>query len=295
MPIPTKDAEHLTQLINWIGAGVGAGSAIAVGTFVRSLVTNRMSSYEERKKAHLQEIKEKVLLPLQKGITDHLPLFNHEKPVVMERWGRLTYTKTVRPTEDPATHGAILESVNPWTDILERIDRALLEDVKTKHFRQEVSEVLALAESWQLHSARCLKWVGEIAGKVLKESKMNPYAPPYDTPYVQHFRLGVFVCRRLFHLPTERLHKKSEGQYFSVVGAPTVPDVIGAAGLGEEAAVERLLEIVDHIIQDNRENAAQLLSEAKGIRARATILRDRLGLAIASKRLHGRCDLVPFF
>lgn len=105
----------------------------------------------------------------------------------------------------------------------------------------------------------------------------------------------MFVYRRLFHLPTEPLRKQNQGQYFSIEGAPTVPDVIGSAALATEPGLEAVLQILNRTIEAKREKADLLQSESKGIRSQAIALRNKLELELASKKLQKRCDLVPFF
>lgn len=124
---------------------------------------------------------------------------------------------------------------------------------------------------------------------------MNPYEPPYTAPYVLHWRLGVFIYRRLFQLPTEALKKRSQGQYWSLEGAPTVPNVIGSSSIAAEGQLDALVKVVDRIKAANQERAAELASESRRISIQASDVRAKVELALASKRLRGRCDLVPFF
>jgi hypothetical protein len=65
--------------------------------------------------------------------------------------------------------------------------------------------------------------------------------------------------------------------------------------IANESETDRLLEIVNQSIASNRGQAAQLKNEAQQIHDQAVELRRKLELAIASKKLRKRCDLVPFF
>jgi hypothetical protein len=149
--------------------------------------------------------------------------------VVREVWDRLAYARDARAEEDAGRHGLVLKIVDPWTEAFESTDRALFQDAKDRHHQVILSQVSTLAESWKAHCQRCVNWVSEIAESILKTSKMNSYPSSNVPPYVLHLRLGVFVYRRLFDLPTESLGKQPQGQYWSVEGAQTVPNVIGSA------------------------------------------------------------------
>jgi len=279
--------QQLTGLLIWIGG--------VLATIIGSWIASKIRIYHDSKRGHHEDLKAKVLSPLCEAVTKSLPLFQHRQPVVVEAWDRLAFAKVARAEEDAARYGAVLQSVNPWTDVFETMDRALFEDAKTRHHRALMAEVSALADSWEAHSHHCLMWVSAVAADVLKASKMNPYEPPVTPPYVLHLRVGVFIYRRLFDLPTEVLRKESQGKYWSIEGAPTVPNVIGSASLGNENDTERLLEIVNQNITSNRERAAQLAEDSRRIYVRAVELRRKLELAIASKKLGKGCNLVPFF
>jgi hypothetical protein len=274
-------------LIGWIGG--------IVATVIGSWLASKIRVYHDSKRSHHDELKSKVLTPLRDVLAANLQVFRHQKGVVNEAWDRLSYAKDARAEEDAGRNGSVLKIVDPWTDAFDSMDRALFQDAKERHYPTIVSQVSVLAESWKAHCQRCFSWVSEIADSILKTSKMNSYPSSNVPPYVLHLRLGVFVYRRLFDLPTEALRKQSQGQYWSVEGAPTVPNVMGSASIATEGEIERLLEIVNQSIASNRGHAAQLKSEAQQIHDRAVELRRKLELAMASKKLRKGCDLVPFF
>ncbi len=279
--------QQLAGLLIWV-AGIAA-------TIIGSWIASKIRVYHDARRSHHEDLKAKVLAPLRDVVTEHLPLFNHKQPVILETWNRLSVAKAVPAQEDAGKHGAVLESVNPWPAAFDEIDRALFEDAKAKHHRALISEVQAVAKAWEIHALRCLTWTGQMANMILAASKMNPYEPPYAAPYVLHLRLGGFVYRRLFGLPTEVLRKQSQGQFWSLEGAPTVPNVIGAASIAQEAEIERLIKVVNDCMVANREQATQLQNESDGIYNRSLALRSKLESALASKKLRKRCDLVPFF
>ena len=189
----------------------------------------------------------------------------------------------------------MLKIVDPLTKALGSLDCALFQDAKDGHYSAILLKFLMLAGSWKVHCQRCVNWISEISDGILKTSQMNSYPSSIVPPYVLDLRLGVFVYRRLFDLDTGALRKQPQGQYWSIEGAPTVPNVMGSACMANEDEIERLLEIVNQSITSNREYAAQLKDEAQQIHDHAVELRRKLELAIASKKLRKSCDLVPFF
>jgi hypothetical protein len=283
----------LHQISPWVYVLLGWGGGI-IATVIGSWIASKIRVYHDLRQRHQEELTTKVLRPLRDALEDNLALFSHKKPVVLEDWSRLSLAGTVRADQDDVLYGSILKSVNPWPETFNGIDRALFEDAKAAHFKNLISEVSALVAAWEAHSLRCLTWVARIATAILEASKMNPYQPPYTPPYVLHLRLGIFVYRRLFHLPNEALRKNRQEQFCSIEGATTVPNVTGVAGVAEETRVDELLQSIDRIIAANRERAAQLQAESRDIRAQAVDLRGKLEFAIAKKKLRKRCDLVPY-
>jgi len=278
--------EWLIRALAFIG---GAGS-----TVVGSWISSKIRLFHDDQKSHHQELKQKVLLPLRDLLVQHEALFKHQTPVISEKWGHLR-TRDARPDQDDSVHGALLESGNPWPAAFSALDRALLEDARCVHYKSLMAEISALASSWKAHAETCLTWVSQIGTEVLDVSKMNPYQPPYNPPYVNHLRLAVWVYQRLFHLPTNTLHQSNQGQYWSIEGAPTVPAQIGVSTMAKEEQNTALIESIDRITAANRERAATLQGESKAIANHADNLRSKLEYEMAKRKLRKHCDLVKFF
>ncbi len=134
-----------------------------------------------------------------------------------------------------------------------------------------------------------------MGNEILVSSKMNPYGQTNSPPYVNHLRLGLWIYGRLFRLPTEALRQSNQGTYWSIEGAPTVPNEIGNATLAYEGQNNLLLQKIDEITSANRERAAELQRESESITTQAVRLRSKLEYQIAKKKLRRRCDLVKFF
>jgi hypothetical protein len=285
MPQP-QYTEWLIRALAFIGG--------AASTVVGSWISSKIRLYHDDQKSHHQELKQKILLPLREVLVEYEALFKHQVPVIGEKWAHLG-TRPARPDQDESVYGALLESGDPWPAAFSALDRALLEDAKRVHYKSLMAEISGLSSSWKAHTESCLTWVSRIGTEVLDVSKMNPYQPPYNPPYVNHLRLAVWVYLRLFHLPRNTLHQSNQGQYWAIEGAPTVPAQVGISTMAKEEQNAALIESIDRITAANRERAAALQNESRAIVNRADNLRSKLEYEMAKKKLRKRCDLVRFF
>jgi hypothetical protein len=279
-------ATRSLQVLIWVG-GVAT-------TMVGSWIASKIRLYQDDRKSHHQELKDKVLRPLRDFLAENEALFDHREPVLIEKMG---YSEIfgARPDQDATRAGLILHRNDPWPYALSRMDRAMFEDAKRNHYRTILAEILGLAASWESHTKRCEMWIGEVSEDILASSEMKAYSPGYDAPYMNHFRLGLWVYRRLFHLPTEALRQDNQGKYWSIEGAPTVSDQIGSATLATQEQNSLLLQKIDKIMAANRDNAAYFKRQSEGITSQAVALRSKLEHEIAKKELQRRCGLVKFF
>lgn len=283
----TENTARLVQLVVWIG---GVATTIA-----GSWVASKIRLYHDDRKSHHQELKDKVLVPLRDLLVEQQPLFKHQVPVLTEKWGQSPMpVLDARPDQDAFESGAFLHVDDPWPAAFSLLNRALFEDAKRVHHKKLIADITALGTAWMEHTQHCSFWISEIGFEILDASKMNPYQPPYQPPYVNHLRLAVWIYRRLFNLPTEALRQSNQGQYWSIEGAPTVPNVSGVATLAKEEQNTSLLETIETIIKANRERATALRREAEVVANQAGYLRSKMEYEIAKKRLRGRCDLVRF-
>lgn len=285
MPAESYIAAHALQLLIWV---VGVATTVA-GSWIASTIR----VYHDDRKSHHQELKDKVLRPFRDLLAEHQALFSHRVPALIEKLG---YSEIVdaRPDQDAVRPGLVLHCNNPWDGALLKIDRALFEDASRIHYKKLLTEIRELVTSWEAHLERCRMWVAEMGNEILTSSQMNPYAPPYTPPYVNHLRLGLWIYGRLFHLPTEALRQANQGTYWSIEGAPTVPNEIGIATLANEGQNTLLLQKIEEIMAANRQRAAELQRESEGITTQAVRLRSNLEYEIAKKKLRGRCALVKF-
>jgi len=279
-------AARSLQVLIWAG---GAASTVA-----GSWIASKIRVYDDDKKSHHQDLKDRVLCPLRDLLAQNEALFSHRAPVLLEK---VDYSKIVDalPDQDDVRAGLVLHRNDPWPYVWSQMDRALFEDAKRTHYKNLLTEILALASSWESHTEHCEIWVAEISEDILANSQMNPYAPPYAPPWINHLRIGLWIYRRLFHLPTEALRQTNQGKYWSIEGAPTVPDQIGNATLANAEQNNVLLQKIAEITAANRVRAAELLFKSQAIADRVVVLRSKLEYEIAKKKLRSRCDLVKFF
>lgn len=283
-----QNIERLVRLLFWI-AGV-------IATGVGAWVTSKIRVYHDNRKAHLDDLKQRVLIPLSNATAGNFPqLVSHELPVIGEKWSAHGIRADARVTEDEAEEGSGLTGSNPWPDVFSSIDEALYEDAKRTHFRDLINETVKLANSWAEHVERCRSWVEQLSREILTRSGMRPYGEPHTTPYVLHYRLAVFAYRRLLRIRTGALHKSNQGQLWSLEGAPGLPGMIGCSAIAAEQQLDVLTAELDKIIAGQRENAERLREESEELARNLAALHSGLQLAIANKRLRKRCDLVTFF
>src|SRR6266436_1729019 len=235
MAIPPQEVERFVRLLVWIGG--------VVATVIGAWVTSKVRVYHDNRKAHLDDLKQKILIPLSEASGENFAQFvSHKSPVIEENWSARGIRTDARVTENEADEGSGLTGVNPWPNVFSSRDEALYEDANRTHFRKLIEDTVKLANSWAAHVERCRSWVEQMAGEILAKSGMHPYGAPYTTPYVLHYRLGVFAYRRLFGIRTGSLRKSSQGQgqMWSLEGVPGLPGMIGCSAIATEQRLDAL-------------------------------------------------------
>jgi hypothetical protein len=283
-----KEIEWLIRLLFGIGG-------IAV-TILGSWIASKIRVYHDNRKAHLEDLKARVLTPLHDVVRGQFSLVvAHQSGVIFEELRPVRVRAETKVVEDDIAREPGLGSINPWPEALEAIDGVLYEDAKRIHFPNLILEIEAFSSSWAAHAERCRVWIERIAAEILKKSRLNAFQFPALAPYVMHYRLAVFAYRRLFHLKTRALSTTFQGQYWLLDGAPVLPDVTGAAAFATKEQLDALLVELDQVISSHLLHAQQLAKESKKLAHELQALRRAIEYEIAKTRLHGRCDLVTFF
>ncbi len=289
MAIPPQDVERLVRLLVWVG---GAASTIA-GAWVAS----KWHVYHDSRKAHLEDIKQRVLTPLRDGLEQHFrPLVFHSVPVIYAQMAATTeFHEKATVTEAPTEEGDVLQGAYPGAIVFGPLDSALLEDARKSHFSKQLSGVDSLYVRWGTHSGNCHSWVREMAQEILTHSGLpafpNRMAPEYSAyrPYVMHFRLAVFVYKRLFRIGKGWLTTENTGSVWGVSGD-------GATlATGSKEQMEMLVGLLNGLLVSEEAAARALKAKAGELQTNFQAVIPPLDRAIASRRLRRRCDLVTFF
>jgi hypothetical protein len=143
--------------------------------------------------------------------------------------------------------------------------------------------------AWDAHAAECHAWVLRIAEEISAESKLPINPTTYGSPYVEHFRLAVFIYRRLFQSSDLALFKRDRNPGWVLEGFQGTP----AAGTEQE--LDAVLDVLDNIIEREKRTANQLLAKAHFLEQELSSICSELKYAIAARRLRKGCDFVHFF
>src|SRR6185437_870771 len=141
------DAANSSHALGWLYALLGWIGGAAT-TVVGSIVASRIRVYDDNRKSHRDELRARMLEPLRDGVREHLPLFAHRVPVIVEVWGYHSLAINARVDEPNVSYGPQLQAMNPWPAIFGSTDRALLEDARATHFAGLMGEASAIASAW---------------------------------------------------------------------------------------------------------------------------------------------------
>lgn len=266
-----------------------------VTTIFGSWVSSKVRIYDDSRKAHLDDIKQKVLIPLRNGLLEHYrPLVSHRSHVVVDEWVRQA-KENVSVTEYPNEDGPLLDKTVP--DILASTDQALFIDAKQSHFRELVGKTDQFLTAWEAYAKECYAWVLRLSEEILAECKLPRYPVRAGSPYVMHYRLGVFVYRRLFRSTDFVLYKREPSNWVkgSVSSGWGIDGFDGQSAQGTEQQIDALLSSLDVLMKRERDTAERLLEKARTLEKHLASVTSELSHAIAARRLHKRCDLVSFF
>jgi hypothetical protein len=285
MSVANPSVESLVRLLIWVGG--------VVATVVGSWASSKIHVYQESRKAHLEDIKQKVLLPLSDGLAEHYGvLVTHRSPVVIEFWGVRLRKENVSVTEYPNEHGPVLTKMVP--DVMAATDPALYTDARKKHFRKVIKHTEEFLAAWKAHAEECYSWVLKLSEEILAETKLPTHPVQHGAAYVMQYRLGVFIYRRLCHSLEMALSKRNPNQtqsadYWVLEGFDGTP------AAATEQKLDALLAYLDNLMVREKGTADRLLQNARGLEQQLTSLRAELNYAVAARRLRHKCDLVPFF
>lgn len=237
--------EWLIRLLVWI---VGT-----LTTVVGSWVASKIRVYDDNRKAHLEDIKQRVLIPLNNGLTDkHTSLVTHRSPVVRADWGLRLRRKHVGITEQPDEHGPILALQAP--DIQSDADQSLYADAKKNHFSNLIAHIEEFLAAWRAHAGQCHAWILSLSEEILAKSKLPEHTALQNARYVMQYRLAIFVYFRLFHISGAAAFKQNQSS------GTQIPSWVleigsGRAAAGTEEEMDRVISLLEHLFERERDTA----------------------------------------
>jgi hypothetical protein len=275
----TREAEWAIRLLIYVG---GVATTIA-----GSWIASKIHVYHDNRRLHHEDLKEKVLVPLRFGLRgSYEPLANLERPSISTDWGRRALRERPRVTEEQEEMGPVLKVADPRASLAEALDGALLADALKHHYSDLISEWQTLAARWADHVQECERWISQMGDEILQASGLPPHTA--RGPYVMHLRLAVTIYQRLFRFQTDPVRKASMSQGSSLnVGAIT-------AAAGDDRQMENLLTVLNRIMETERDAAERLIAGSERLAGEIGSLSSERGLAIAERKLRGRCKMVRF-
>ncbi len=284
LTIPTAKS-----LLIWV-SGVAA-------TIIGSWISSKFRVYDDSRKAHLDDIKQKVLIPLIDALQEHYgALVTNRAHVVADEWGVRHQNENVSVTKSPNDGGPLLTKALP--NVLAIADQALFVDAKQRHFRRLFKQIEDFLAAWDAYANECYAWVLRLSDEILSESKLPQFpAVRFELPYVMHFRFAVFIYRRLFRSHDFVLYKREPSNW--VRGTPSsqwsIDGFEGTSAQGTEEQIDALLSFLDSLMVREKDTASRLLEKSRTLEKQLALVTAQLTYAIVVRRLHKRCDLVSFF
>jgi hypothetical protein len=272
-------------------AVVGVVTGVA-STVAGSWISSKIHVYHENRNAHLEEIKQKVLIPISDALAgDFAGLVTHKSTAVLMVWGTYSRRELASVTDHQTEEGPLLVPALP--DISRSADTALYADAKKKHFSELMNQAEQFGEAWRAHAHECHRWVVRVSQEILTKSEMKPFpVAQYGLANIDHRKLGLFVYRRLFGYTPHSLLKHARN--------PPPADWClegfeGTSAVGTEQQLAELVSVLDDLIVREKTAADGLQADARVLEQRLASLRAEFNYAIAHRHLRNKCDLVPFF
>jgi len=287
----TQSLEWLVRLLVYIG---GVASAV-----VGSWVSSKIHVYHENRKAHLEDIKEKVLMPLRSGLEHFKPFVFCQKAIVSVEHGPREYHEKARVSEYPTEEGPLLVAAFPGTRVFGLAEPALLQDATKNHFRNLMAKVDDFVKLWARHAGECHVWVARIANEILEKSGLaafpNRAEGPEGTTYVMQYRLAAFLYERLFRISSSLVQQEEHESYPDENSYSTLKVGSITVARGHKDRLTSLVKELDRLLESENSTAERLRSQNGRLQEIFTEISQALDLAVASRRLRKRCDLVTFF
>jgi hypothetical protein len=195
-PMSAPSHESLVRLSFAVG-GVVTGVA---STVTGSWISSKIHVYHENRKVHLDEIKQKVLLPIRESLSEkYAALVQHKTFAVLEQWGTHRRIEGASVIQDQIEQGPSLVVVLP--NMHEGVDSALYADTKKKHFASLIQQLDSFDEGWRAHAKKCHAWVVHLPDEILAKSGLAlSDLAGHSEAFVNPYKLSLYIYRRLFRV-----------------------------------------------------------------------------------------------
>jgi hypothetical protein len=269
-------------LLGWVG---GVASTVA-----GSWISSKIQVYHAHRTVHLEALRDKVLIPLRASLNKHLaPFLNHNLPVVSVLPTVQHFKERATATEEPTYVSHMIVADFPFAGVFRGIEQALLEDARDRHFVELIAGLDTFYKDWTDHTRDCQQWVSEMATQIAGASALPLFLAHPAQEYVMNCELANFVHLRLFHFQTSALRRETDRERWNLIGGSQI------LAVATEREVERLIATIDSLLESEKGRAAAFENTRTALQARFAGLSAKLDLAIASRRLRRRCDLVSLF
>jgi len=283
---PPLSPAQVYTLLGWIG-----GAASTAGA---ALFASKVRVYEDQRKAHLEDIKERVLRPIRAGFEEHFSaVISGRQPSVFVHRGATEFLDKAKVTEAQKEEKELLAAAFPGVSVFGAVDSALLQDATRNHFRDLMGRVDGFVMQYSAYASECHSWTARMAEMILNCSCLSPFPPKGTGPgarsYVMHNRLAVFVFKRLSRMPAPALMIEETSSAWGLHGETAT------LAFGEKSQIESIADHLDTLLESEADHARELQITLGKLQQSHNALMADLDFVIAARRLHGRCDLVPFF
>jgi hypothetical protein len=281
--LPPLSPAQLYTLLGWIG-----GAASTAGG---ALFASKIRVYHDNRKAHLQDLQEKVLGPIRDGLTNNFgAAVSQQAPLLSVNWAPVEFDERAKVTEDPTEHGEVLVAPFLTSKIFGPIHSALLEDAKKNHYVKLMRRIDGFLSRWGQHLSLWHVWASHVSREILKQAGLEafPTKGPAVRSYVMHLRLAMFLYNRLAGFATPRLTIEEQGSACFLSGMNT------NLAFGERQQIEGIVALLDKLLEMERPRTADLRSKAPAFQKEFEKICGELDYALASRKPRGRCDLVKF-
>ncbi len=199
--LQSANSERIIRLLLWIG-GVAS-------TIVGSWVSSKIHVYQENRKAHLEDIKSKVLVPIRDELEEFEPFVFNRQPLFSLTHTTTNYHQNAPLTESSVEAERLLSAAFPTGWLFRGTEPALTQDVRTTHLPEVMEALSKFVKNWTLYTGECQFRLSRLANEILERSGLpqfpNRDATGWPQPLVMNLDLAVLIHMRSFGFPTSVL------------------------------------------------------------------------------------------